>query len=629
MPHRLALPAFALAFLAHGAAQANVDLPSTHRPRARTCCALASHMPIHLGSAHVPLAMGLVTSARSLGHHSYTGWSRLGEYSGLVYTLRGGFVDTGHVRDNADLTAYLYTRLRPMLRAGAGTIELDPLLGARRVVVTARSDDDETAMRIARRATFEVSIWTEVIQYFGKGKMRGAEETYSSFTPDDLYSNLLGTELGARAARSPLPYDRALDQELQGALARLEAQPSERTRSILSDLAGKWWSADTAWPSPRIALARWYAIGPVVTPRLAIEGTPSPLEVPMDGADGAPLADLYRVELAPDAEDVPHFAPGTVVTGADLPRVVGEVKAAIEAAPKPVEGAGDQSPLLHYLDGLRMVDLAVQGGAGIEARDENAAFGGSLTGVTGDTRGGDFRFAQFDVGHTRERGVIAGFALFRSDALYSCRDPETGKRRAPLVSLLGPCEGAERWGFGGSVAEGFHDGRTGRTALRPLGAYGVFNVLGNGQAPSYGRYRFLLHGGGAIEHVWTEQARSETVPRLAGKATLLGRSSSGRVEARGMTGYRIDPAATEDAAFETSATLRVYLLMGGKDVRGGPVDGIDPWGVASLGVTAGWAYWTRPHHAMPDPSLPFVSAEARRSWQVLLTATVGFEGLVF
>ena len=74
---------------------------------------------------------------------------------------------------------------------------------------------------------------------------------------------------------------------------------------------------------------------------------------------------------------------------------------------------------------------------------------------------------RFDVNHTPERGLIGAFALFRSDAVYFCHDPETHALRAPLISLLGPCAAGEWLGLGGSIGEAFHDGRTGRTALRP------------------------------------------------------------------------------------------------------------------------------------------------------------------
>jgi hypothetical protein len=254
--------------------------------------------------------------------------------------------------------------------------------------------------------------------------------------------------------------------------------------------------------------------------------------------------------------------------------------------------------------------------------------GGSLAALVGDTRGGDFGFARFDVQHTSERGLIAGFSLFRSDAAYFCRDPDMGTYRPPFVSLLGPCTRGEWIGIGGSLGEGFHDGGTGRTALRPISAYAVLNPLGNGQSPSYERVRLLVRGGGAVEHVWTELEGGVTVPRVGGGVVLLARTMGSRLEARGTVDCGVDPAVPQDTAFQSSAALRWNFLLGGTATEG-PVDGVDPWGVASIGLAGGYSYWGRPLHAFPDITTPFVSDERTGTWQLLLTGTLGFEGLSF
>ena len=639
------------ALLVTTSAAADGRAPASRRPRGRTCCSLATHVPLHLGSAHVPITLGQLMSMQALGHHSYTGWERLGEGVGLLYTVRGGYIDLGHTRDYADLTAYLAVHLSPLLAAGHGTIELDPLLGKRRVVVTKAvpaADVNATALLVAQRMSFDVSVWTEIVQYYGRGKMRGAEEFYSAFTPDDVYSDLLGTWLGARAVASPRPYDDVMTESLLAKLRELGAVSTKEATKTTFALAGRWWHADTAWPSPDIAIFRSFDIGPHLLPVVAPvdaqpampgggDASPLPLDVPAMGPTG-PLADVAHVELEPDPEDIPFFARTPVVTSADIPGIVAGAKATeterreaeTAAGPPPVALPDEASPVSHYQNGIRLLELSGSGGAFADPAEHGAKGigGGGLTGVVGDTRGGDFAFARFDVGNTDERGIVAGFSLMRADAVYFCHDPETNKLRPPFLSLLGPCAPGEILGIGGNVAEGFHDGRTGRTALRPVALYGVLNVLGNGQSASYDRVRFLLRGGGAVEHVWSTAENGKTIPRVGGKAIVMGRAFGGRLEARGMSEYRIDPAHAEDVALESSASLRWWFLLGGHETKG-PIDGIDPWGIGSLGVTSGFSWWTRPVHAFPDASIPFVSTERRESFQLLLTATLGFEGLAF
>jgi hypothetical protein len=624
---------------------ADAGAPSQRAARHRTCCAFASGLPLHLGSAHVPLAFGIVTSATSLGKHSYLGDGAGRETNGIIYTRRGGFIDTGHTREHADATAHLAVRLRPLLAHG-GVLQLDPRDAAIRLVIAGGVPEpaiESTSVQLARRISFQISVWVEITQHYGHSVMRGAEEMFSSFTPEDVYSNLLGTYLGGAALESPLPYDRAMDVLLADAFASLEAVPAYETRRILAALAGRWWRAGVPWPSPEIALVRSFDIGPHVTPllapaELAPPRAPAVLDVPEVDESGTPLADFYRLEIVPDSRTLPRFAEAggpALVTADDLPRLVDTVRRSIEAGdelktgPRPVDENDGDGPLAHYLVGLRLLDLKASGGlaAPLDGAPKGV-FGGALTGIRGDTRGGDFDLVHFDVNHTAERGLIAGFALWRSDAVYFCRDPDSHSLRGPLLSLLGPCENGEWLGIGGSIGEAIHDGRTGRTALRPISLYGVVNALGNGQSPSYDGARLLLRGGGAVEHVWTQLEGPTTIPRVGGNAILLLRTPGRSLEAYGGAGYRLDPSTPNDAAFESGLSLRWYFLLGGnRSTR--LADGVDPWGVGSLGLHGGYSFWTRPAHSYAEIAPPFVSAEHSGTWQVVVTATLGFEGLTF
>jgi hypothetical protein len=626
-------------------ASADALAPSQKAPRHRTCCAFASDLPLHLGAAHVPLSFGIVTSATSLGPHSYSGNAATHETNGILYTRHGGFIDTGHTREYADATAHLAVKLRPLLARGEGVLPLDPRDAEIRLKITRAVPEealDSTTSLLARRITFQISIWVEITQHYGHTVMRGAEEMFSSFTPEDLYSNLLGTYLGAAALESRLPYDRAMDALLADAFASLDAAPASETRRLLAALGGRWWRPGVPWPSPAVAVMRAYDIGPRVTPVLAPADlvppfAPAVLVVPETDAAGAPLAELYRLEIAPDLRTLPRFVEArapAVVTADELPGLVDGVRRSIEAGdeleigPRPVDDVG-ASPLAHYLVGLRLLDLKATGGiAGQLEGAPKGVGGGGLVGIRGDTRGGDFGVVRLDVIHTAERGLGAGFTLFESDALYACRDPDTQRLRPPLLSLLGPCRPGEWLGLGGSIGEGFHDGRTGRTALRPISLYGVVNAAGNGQSPSYDGLRLLLRGGGAVEHVWTQLEGPTTLPRVGGNAIVLLRTPGRTLEAYGGAGYRLDPTTPRDAAFESNLSLRWYFLLGGNRAAR-LADAVDPWGVGSLGIEGGYSFWTRPAHSYAEIAAPFVSAQHSATWQLLMTATLGFEGLTF
>ena len=185
--------AFVLASLPSVAvASAEADAPALHAPRERPCCALAGDMAVHLGSAHAPIVLRGVMSARGLGRHSYSSDGVLSENNGFLYTRRGGFIDIAHTRDNADMAAYVALHLRPLLARGQGRLDLGHKGADRSVRITRAVPANvlaRTSDLIAIRVAFDLSIWTELLQYYGFTKIPGAEEVFSAFTPDDLYSN--------------------------------------------------------------------------------------------------------------------------------------------------------------------------------------------------------------------------------------------------------------------------------------------------------------------------------------------------------------------------------------------------------------------------------------------------------
>ncbi|HEX3851588.1 MAG TPA: DUF4056 domain-containing protein, partial [Polyangiaceae bacterium] len=508
----------------------------------------------------------------------------------------------------------------------------------------AKEDLAQVSDLIAIRVAFNLSVWTELVQYYGLTKFRGAEEIYSAFTVDDLYSNLMGAELGVVALDSAVPYDRAMDIALATAFRNLGAVSRAETRRILARLAGSWWSPDYAWPAPELTIVRHYAIGPLVPPKLApdtiiaAQGDPVVIDLPQTDGLGRPLSDYYQLEFKPYVSELirfPHQEEGRLLAEADLPRLVDEVRRALDAdrarttnADSTLSEASVRGAVAHYLTGIRLLELSAAGGAARNLDRATGVEGGALELVRGDTRGGDFELLKLAVLHSPSRGLMAGIGFFRSEALWFCHDPESRQLRAPLLSLLGPCAPGEWLGISGSLGEAIHDGRTGRTALRPVSLAAVLNPLRNGQSASYDTTRLLLHAGGAVEHVWSVDRGGRTIPRTGGSLSLLLRTPSEYLELRAAAGYRLNPAEPKDHVFESDLTGAYNFLLGGTHVEG-PYGRIDPWGLATLALEGSYSYWARPENAYPEIAPPFVSVEHAGTWQLLVTGTLGFEGLSF
>jgi len=179
------------------------------RERLRPCCAFGSNLRVRVGVLNIPgLSIRNIRSPDQLGHHNYDAGQRGkdvnegSEHNGLVYSRRGGFIDIAHVRDYADWTLYLATRIGRQLETG-GAIDLPDNEGGHRRFVL-QPIDPEFVKIVGRRnltaslavaAGFQLSIWHEIATWYGWSWVSTFPETASAFSPEDLYSNILGTKI--------------------------------------------------------------------------------------------------------------------------------------------------------------------------------------------------------------------------------------------------------------------------------------------------------------------------------------------------------------------------------------------------------------------------------------------------
>ena len=147
----------------------------------------------------------------------------------------------------------------------------------------------------------------------------------------------LSRRRGVRERASLRPGDGCPPSPMRSGLSK--PLPAAETRRILEALAGRWWRAGTPWPAPSIPIAHSFDIGPHVMPALApadvapLPAAPAVLDVPEVDDAGAPLADLYRLEIVPDLRVLRGLAgsPFPVVTGDNLALLVDTVRSDIEA----------------------------------------------------------------------------------------------------------------------------------------------------------------------------------------------------------------------------------------------------------------------------------------------------------
>ncbi|MFS7253561.1 DUF4056 domain-containing protein [Rahnella rivi] len=244
----------------------------------RPCCAFGYDLHVRAIGVPVPFyQIGNVLTVGSLGKHHYND-SRFAaikniaglsaEKSGLIYTHRGGFIDIAHVRDTADNTFYLFTRIYPRL-GDRWRLFYSEELGVRRIQLNAFNPPVSQAERytlsawLAGHLAFQLAQWHEIAQWYGFQSVAGFSEEISAFSPEDLYSNLLGARLAIHVILHDHPvsteqYNVVMDSALRNALTQLGAVSEGETERQFHELDGVWWNSKRRVPDKFLVLTRNY-----------------------------------------------------------------------------------------------------------------------------------------------------------------------------------------------------------------------------------------------------------------------------------------------------------------------------------------------------------------------------------
>ncbi|MEW5558797.1 DUF4056 domain-containing protein [Enterobacter asburiae] len=286
----------------------------------RPCCAFGYDLHAEVMKVPVPFyQFSNVVTAWDMGEHHYNDSLLLGlanlvgigsERNGILYTSRGGFIDTAHIRDTADMTLYIFSQLLPQL-GQPFTLSLDDELTQRRLVFraftppTTEGERYLLAVWIAAHLAFQLAAWHEIAQWYGFESVPGFPEEVSAFSPEDLYSNLLGANIAVSLIRRGQAitlgvYDAAMDDALRKALITLDVQPAAMTRFHFDMLDGRWWNSRRRVPEKYLVLRRNYDISDdrIPTPVPGERATPLRLHLPHCW-HGFSLDMLAQLELWP------------------------------------------------------------------------------------------------------------------------------------------------------------------------------------------------------------------------------------------------------------------------------------------------------------------------------------------
>ncbi|MBZ5713783.1 DUF4056 domain-containing protein [Nannocystis pusilla] len=323
----------------------------------RPCCAFGQDLRAEVGPVPVPLYKNEnIRSPDELGPHGYDRGGASPERNGLVYTCRGGFLDIAHVRDTADKTLFLTLQLVRAL-PGEVTVEWPDEGTQRRVKLKAlpkglleRHGRWKTATLLAGWAVQQLATWHEVVTWYGFESVPGVSERLSAFSPEDVYSNVLGINLAAGLIldgeiRSREAYDTAMQAWLREALRRLGAVSKQEARAAMQAVDGRWWDSRKRIPEFTLVTRRyvhndspvpaWLVDAPDI--RKTCSGQPPPLPLVLEQKIGEhEIAALVTVEFEFDSWLPERFplpiARGSTVTPRDFSAIFAGIRAeAVEA----------------------------------------------------------------------------------------------------------------------------------------------------------------------------------------------------------------------------------------------------------------------------------------------------------
>jgi subtilisin family serine protease len=199
---------------AHGVSEQVILRPPPSRP----CCILAPTIRPFSRTSNL-------LDPSQLGSHR--GRS---ESSGIVYTGKAGFLDVGHIRDLCDLTKYIYDQIvaandiPSTLRTTHGVAE------GRMCVVPSQW------IKVARAIAYDDSFGYEIATYY----LGGPGQHNSSFSPEDLCSNYLGTLVAERAIARGGNFNAAVTTELKNLIASLDGQSRTESLNAFNLINHRW-----------------------------------------------------------------------------------------------------------------------------------------------------------------------------------------------------------------------------------------------------------------------------------------------------------------------------------------------------------------------------------------------------
>jgi len=258
-------------------------------------CSIVAPRP-RIGTLPTPSPGTRFGNPDNLGKHAY--YFNPLEKNCIVYTCKAGHIDITHVRWNADHTRYFTKKIRQTLmkKKKGFSFMIAMEISSHTVKFTypenwndlSTNEKEKIATDISKEVgpylAFNATLWHEILTWFGVHFAGIEPEFNSSFSWEDIYSNLLGTELAVKALENTdLDYDTAMTLALYQELEELGVQPKKTALEAAEKMEGKWFKRTIPVTTMRKNLDTGADDGfvtPVLVPGICDDAEPQSRPVP-------------------------------------------------------------------------------------------------------------------------------------------------------------------------------------------------------------------------------------------------------------------------------------------------------------------------------------------------------------
>jgi Protein of unknown function (DUF4056) len=193
--------------------------PVTVTPR--PCCMLSPDLDITITTINNFLEPG------SLGSHAFK--SALdADISGILYTGRAGFVDLGHLRETCDITKSVFDQL-------ISTAGVPSIVSSKNGTATIKNCTSDL-LTLAQAITYDEAKGHELVSFW----QMSVGGHNSSFSPEDLCSNFLGTVVARRAIIKGGNFNSTVTAEIDKLLTDLDVQTVAESLNSFNRIKNRW-----------------------------------------------------------------------------------------------------------------------------------------------------------------------------------------------------------------------------------------------------------------------------------------------------------------------------------------------------------------------------------------------------